>query len=136
MRNPIDCAISNRKEGHVEHFHGMAEDSLPATVDYIIREIAWFLNLQQYHPGRFFHYLQNDFDEKKVRDLGTFLDIPADERWIADCMKCYRIKGSYGADPEVIEAAKASAEKHLVPFPQAKEKIEAMLEENAAASGS
>jgi len=123
IRNPIDSAISNRKEGHVQHFQGLEADTLEATIDFIVEEIAWFLDQEKAFPGRFFHFGQNDVDRATLGRLAAFLGVEPEERWIADSLTCWKLKGSYEVAADVKAAYRASVEKHMARHPEMQGKL-------------
>ncbi|MCP4693418.1 MAG: PqqD family peptide modification chaperone [Desulfobacterales bacterium] len=102
IRNPMDCAISNYRH-HVSRYLELEVFSLENILERSLKEIAWFLDRQDAHPGRFFCYFENEFDEHLLARLAEFLQIDADHQWIRDALACYRLKKPYTHSPELID---------------------------------
>ena len=89
IRNPIDCAISNLRTGHV-NFFGMHRGISPASpvenvVGAVLDEIAWFVGLQEGSgfPERFFFYFEHGMGRSVLEKLLGFLGLPRDEAYLA-----------------------------------------------------
>ena len=84
IRNPIDCALSNLKTGHVKRFPGLSRSTpTPQVVQAILDEIFWFASLKRQYPDRFHYFFEYAISPTMLADLAQFLRLPPDETWIA-----------------------------------------------------
>jgi hypothetical protein len=99
IRNPIDCAISNLRTGHVQFFaafHGISPaSSLEELVRAVLDEIAWFVTLQENsgRPENFFFYFEHQMGRAVLEKLLEFLRLSPDEAYLtatADAFKAGR----------------------------------------------
>jgi hypothetical protein len=99
IRNPIDCAISNLRTGHVQFFaafHGISPASpLEDLVGAVLDEIAWFAGLQEDsgRPENFFLYFEHEMGRAVLENLLGFLRLSHDEAYLtaaADAFKAGR----------------------------------------------
>lgn len=102
IRNPIDCARSNLKTGHVRLFEGLdAHSSAPDVIDAILDEIDWFTQLGAAHPKRFFHFFAHDLSRMTLIRMATFLGIEPLEAWLADAMDVMQVTKPYVHDDDL-----------------------------------
>jgi hypothetical protein len=101
IRHPIDCAISNAKTGHAKRFQQIENPDPQNVLHAVLREIDWFRKKSQQHPERFFSFCQYELDAKLLDRFARFLNIDPEDRWIADALKCYELKGAYAHTPEL-----------------------------------
>ena len=96
IRNPIDCAFSNRKSGHVNLFAGLDDDSpIERVVEAILDEIAWVRKNQRSYPERFFIYFEPEFDANTVVQLAEFLQLEPKDDWKQNALSAFEIKKRY-----------------------------------------
>ncbi len=127
VRNPIDCAISNIRVKHVQYFEGLEDRSLETVIDFILKELAWFLDREREHPGRFFHFTQNEMSRETLSRLAAFLDLPADERWIDDTLAQWNLKASYDVEPAVRKHYESSVRSILADHPETMRRLLEMV---------
>jgi hypothetical protein len=102
VRNPMDCAVSNRKTGHARHFRGLRETAGVAEIlAAFLEEYSWFARLEDRFPGRFFSFLEREVDEGALRRLAGFLDLDAPETWVCDALEVYDVTGKYTHPPDL-----------------------------------
>lgn len=96
VRNPMDCAKSNLKTGHVKLFSGLA---LPASVENVLlaifNEYLWFLDLKSRYPSRFFYYFEHQLGVDTLKDLASFLGLGFDDQWCAAAIEGFSVKSPY-----------------------------------------
>lgn len=117
IRHPIDCAVSNLKTGHYEILRMRRDDSLPAVLDAIVNEIAWFQDCRAAHPDRFFSFYQDGVDVASLDAMATFLGVASDERWRRDALACFATKPGYAHDESIVRHYRESVESRLRAHP-------------------
>jgi hypothetical protein len=119
VRNPLDCAASNIRKGHVRHFEGLAAGAdTEAALTAILDEFVWFRNLQEQHGERFFHFFAHDEPHQMLTRMAAFLQLEAQQDWLeagaeafqvssgydhaTDLVRLYRemVESKFGRDPE------------------------------------
>jgi hypothetical protein len=124
VRNPMDCAVSNRKTGHVRHFRGLRETAgVEEILAAFLEEYAWFARLEDRFPGRFFSFLEYEVDAETLSRLAGFLDLDAPETWIADALEVYDVTGKYTHPPELIEHYETLVREHFEWSPERRERL-------------
>ena len=104
IRNPIDCALSNQKTGHAK-LRGLGKSAAVVEIlDHVLDEILWFYRLEQQYPARFFHYLENDFDQDTAIRLADFLCLRRDPEWQEAVLEAFDISKHYEYPNTLIEA--------------------------------
>jgi len=103
IRNPIDCAISNVKTDHAAIFDGLAanptvEDVLRA----VMRELAWYAELREANPERFFHFYEYEEPREMLTRLAGFLQLDADPTWLDNAVEAMKLKPGYDHDPALV----------------------------------
>jgi hypothetical protein len=99
IRNPLDCAVSNLKTGHVNHFQGLSRNSSTReVVQAILDEIFWFANLKKEFPDRFYYFFEHEISHTMLVDLAAFLQLDSDEAWIANALSAMKINPGYEHD--------------------------------------
>lgn len=122
IRNPMDCAISNLKTGHVQYFEDLDENPSPTDVlKEILDEIRWFATLQKKNPERFFYFFEHDISSQMLTRLAEFLHLDADERWIANALAAMKIKSGYDHDRELVDFYRNTVNVNFKEFPQLSE---------------
>ena len=96
VRNPLDCAASNRKTGHASRFRHLNNRApIERVVAAVLDEFRWFLELRDRHSDRFFSFFEHEFGRPTLRDMAQFLEIEADERWCENALQVFQSQGSY-----------------------------------------
>ena len=109
IRNPIDCAMSNLRRGHVHALgvhHGVSKSSaLDAVVAAVLDEIAWFFALRDAsgRPDCFCHYFEHEMGRELLERLLRFLDLPADETYFTTAAEVFKADPAPGKDARVLE---------------------------------
>lgn len=105
IRNPLDCAVSNLKTGHVAIFENLAPDaSQAAVVDAILDEILWFADLRAQNPDRFFRYYEHSVTREMLVRLALFLELEPLESWLDAALAAMNLKPGYDHAPELVES--------------------------------
>jgi hypothetical protein len=103
IRNPLDCAISNLKTGHVNIFRGLNKYSTVFEVmQAVLDEIYWFALHMEDFPDRFFYYFEHAISRKMLVNLATFLKLDPDEAWLSDALSVMITKSNYEHDSEIL----------------------------------
>ena len=96
IRNPLNCAFSNIKTGHVNIFPTLNKDSaFEEVLAAVLNELKWFLELRKKYPERLFYYFENNFSKEKLLKLAEFLGVEPDRQWCEDALATFKIKSSY-----------------------------------------
>lgn len=96
VRNPMDCALSNIKTGHSKVLCPEHPESPNDVLGAVLAEIAWFRGLQRtYGEDRFFSFFEFEERSELMERLLAFLELPRDERWIADATRCFDLDARY-----------------------------------------
>jgi hypothetical protein len=104
IRNPLDCAVSNLKTGHVEMLNGVdAGSPLPEVVEAILDEIQWFASLQEDFPDRFFYFLEHSISREMLVRLAEFLDLAPDDDWVSNAPDVMVTKSHYDHGPRLMD---------------------------------
>jgi len=113
VRNPIDCAVSNIKSGHVKLFRGLDENSpIEKVVEAILDEFKWVRGLERIHPDRFFIYFEPEFREETLVHLAEFLEVEMNEEWKRNSLAAFEIKKRYDhPEPLVMHYRRAVQER-------------------------
>jgi hypothetical protein len=103
IRNPMDCAISNLKTGHVHLFKGL--DKRSSVVDVtraILEEIFWYTEIKELFPERFFNFYEHGISSQMLINLATFLQLDPDEAWLSNALSVMKTKPSYEHDSKLL----------------------------------
>ena len=124
IRNPLDCAISNLKTGHVNRFRGLDQRSKVSEVLLaILKEIHWFASHKKNHPDRFFYYFEHSIDREMLLKLASFLSLDADEDWISRALRVMVNKSSYQHNPDLLAFYRKCVEQQFAQFPALAEQL-------------
>jgi hypothetical protein len=124
IRNPLDCAESNMRTGHMLIFPNLnPASSFEEVLDSIMKELLWFLDLQKKYPERFFYYFENDFNQNVLISLANFLRIYPDIQWINNAFAIFKIKKPYIHDSNKIKFYKDLVERYFLGYPGAFKKL-------------
>jgi hypothetical protein len=96
VRNPLDCAVSNLRRGHVKFFEG-ANRSTPVeqVVEMILDELLWFENLRVQYPTRFFAFFEYEFNRETLVELAQFLELAPLEEWCSNAIAAFDNQSTY-----------------------------------------
>lgn len=119
IRNPLDCAVSNQKTGHVGIFRGLKKDApLDEVLVAILDEIYWFAALKQANPDRFFSYFEHSVNDTMLHDMAAFLQLSPDPEWLSNALAAMEINSSYQHSPELITLYTQYVDKQRAAFPE------------------
>jgi hypothetical protein len=103
IRNPLDCARSNIKTGHVKLFRGLnASPSEMDVVQAIVDEVVWFEELKNAYPDRFFNYCEHEISREMLVSLAVFLQLEPLESWLDVAMPLMKTTSSYEHGDELV----------------------------------
>jgi len=102
VRNPMDCAMSNKRMDFSSRFDNLKDKTLKSYVNSILLEFKWFLEKREEKPESFFYFFQDDYNEAFFKKLAGYLMIDADEKWIKDCLDFIQIKKSYKHEQDLV----------------------------------
>lgn len=129
IRNPVDCALSNMKTGHMR---GLVDSEGPRafgnTLDAVMREIRWFHELMNRYPDRFFCFYENGFNEGVVRSLAEFLQISADRTWVDDVIQNYDVRHPYEYTGEMKDVYRELVGRYFGALPGVRERLESFIQ--------
>lgn len=128
IRNPLDCTESNLKTGHVRILENQDRSSHPISVmTTILDEIAWFAELEQQHPDRFFHYFAHRLDETILKSMAGFLSLEMNEEWLRRSLAVSRIKSHYEHPPRMIQEYRSAVDKKFMDLPSFRQGLQAFF---------
>ena len=99
IRNPIDCALSNLRTGHVAFFGApdllSGQRPIDAVLSAVLDEIVWFLGLRDAsaQPERFFLFFQHELGRRVLEKMLDFLRLRPDEAYLAAVTDAFRVAG-------------------------------------------
>lgn len=124
VRNPLDCAVSNLKVGHVKWFEGLnAGATLSQTIEAVLREFAWFLDLHDAFPGRFFYFYENEDIRPVAERLAAFLRVDPEPQWLEGVVKAYQLESTYQHAPDVLDCYTSLVSKQFAARPSTAEAL-------------
>ena len=104
IRNPLDCATSNLKEGYAHIFQGLnKESSVFEILRAILDEIFWVANLKAEFPNRIFYFFEHEISRNMLTSLAKFLQLDPTEAWLSDALITMKIKSGYDHSDELID---------------------------------
>jgi hypothetical protein len=124
IRNPMDCAISNLKTGHVDQFRTLNGDSsVYEVMQAIMDEIYWFASQKKKYPGRFFYYFEHSITREMLTDLATFLKLDPNEVWLSNAMSVMISKSNYEHDSALLSFYRKIVMNKFAHFPVLSEQL-------------
>jgi hypothetical protein len=118
IRNPLDCALSNMKTGHVNLFENLNGQSTEFEVlQAVLDEILWFAKLEEEYPGRFFHYFEHSISREMLGRLASFLELDPLESWFDSALLAMKPKGGYQHDDDLVAFYRQYVNDEFVCFP-------------------
>lgn len=125
IRNPMDCALSNLKTGHVNRFPGLDRSSpTQEVVQAILDEIFWFANLRREYPGRFHYFFEYAISRTMLADLAGFLRLEPGETWIANALAAMKINPGYDHDEALVRFYRDYVKNKGASFPELAEGLQ------------
>ena len=104
IRNPMDCARSNLKTGHVRLFKDLSSNpSLPDVIDSILVIFEWFRNLQSIHPDRFYCFFAHSFGRETLEGLTRFLMLGESNQWFDHATQAFKVDSRYQHEKEIVQ---------------------------------
>ncbi|WP_457675917.1 hypothetical protein [Thiolapillus sp.] len=125
VRNPLDSATSNLRTGHAKLFGLGKSPDITEVLDAVLEEIRWFMELQDRHPERFFHFLENDFGPDKARALAAFLQLDPNPAWVSVVQEAFDIDRHYQHPTALTEYYRTAVDRQFAPWPRLQEKLQA-----------
>ena len=124
IRNPLDCAISNLKTGHVDQFRVLNRNSSVFEVmQAILDEIHWFASQKKNFPNRFFYYFENSISREMLANLASFLKLDPNEVWLSNAMAVMIAKSNYEHDDALLSFYRETVNDKFSQFPALSEKL-------------
>ena len=124
IRNPLDCAISNLKTGHVDKFRGLNLDSsIFEVMQAVLDEIHWFAAQKENFPSRFFYYFEHSISREMLVNLATFLKLDPNEDWLSNAMSVMIAKSNYEHDSDLLSFYQEAVNDKFSRFPVLSEKL-------------
>ena len=129
IRNPIDCAISNLRTGHVAFFapaHGMsAATPLEELVGAVLDEIAWFVALRDSsgRPENFFLYFEHSMGRGVLEQMLAFLRLPRDEAYLAAATDAFKSGGERPKEARIVARYVDEVHRKFAPQPELRDAL-------------
>jgi hypothetical protein len=129
IRNPMDCAVSNLKTGHVNLFPGLnSNSSTRDVVQAILDEIFWFANLKRESPDRFHYFFEHDISQTMLVDLAKFLQLDPKEGWVSNALSAMKINPGYEHDQTLLSFYRDYINSRGASFPELAKGLLAFIE--------
>ena len=104
IRNPMDCALSNLKTGHVRRFPGMIESPGPRdALSAILKEFHWFEHWRSRLPQHFFLFYEHDMNRQMLENLAEFLRLSPDPDWLQRAQSVMVSKSGYTHSDDFVD---------------------------------
>ena len=124
IRNPLDCAKSNLKTGHVSRFRGLNKGSSDFEVlQAILDEIYWFASYKKKFPSRFFYYFEHSISQEMLVNLATFLKLDPNEVWLSNALSVMVTKSNYEHDDKLLAFYRETVNEKFSRFPALSEEL-------------
>ncbi len=108
VRNPLDCAASNMATGHAALFPDLPKRA--STTDVlraVLRELAWFGELQQKHPDRFHSFFEFEISRLSLSGMASFLGLEPNRAWLDAAQAAMTVRRGRQHEPGLIAAYRA-----------------------------
>ncbi len=129
IRNPLDCAVSNLKTGHVNRFPGLSKSSpTQEVVQAILDEIFWFADLKKKFPDRFHYFFEHEISRPMLVDLARFLELDPDETWITNALSAMEINPGYEHNGALVDFYRDYIKNKGAVFPEVSRGLLAFVE--------
>jgi hypothetical protein len=128
VRNPIDCAISNLRSGHVqffERYHGVSKtSSVEEVVAAILEEIATFVELRERSvPDRFFMYFEHEMGRAVLEKMLAFLGLAPEESYLTTAVNVFRPDRAPQKDQRTIAHYAGEVERRFAQRPELRDAL-------------
>lgn len=131
VRDPLDCAASNLKTGHVARFRGLdVRAPVERVVLAILDEFHWFLELWDRHPDRFFCFFAHEFARPTLRDMARFLELEMNQRWCESALEVFHDDHPYDHTLELRDFYATAVRKRFSDHPTFADKLLRFLDES------
>jgi hypothetical protein len=118
IRNPMDCAISNLKTGHVHLFTGLNKNSSVWEVTRaILDEIYWYTETRESFPDRFFHFYEHTISRDMLAALAKFMRLDPNEDWLTNALSVMKTKPSYDHGSDLLASYREYVQSKFSQFP-------------------
>ena len=129
IRNPIDCAISNLRTGHVTFFataHGISPaSSVEDLVGAVLDEIAWFVRLRENsgRPEKFFFYFEHAMGRGVLEQMLSFLQLPHDEAYLAAAAEAFKASGERRKEARIVDLYADQVKEKFQRYPEMRDAL-------------
>jgi hypothetical protein len=124
IRNPLDCAWSNKKTGHVGIFEGLDTSSpMEQVCAAILDEYLWFKILESRNPDRFACFFEYEPCKDVLVRIATFLELVPEKDWLANASKAFEIKAGYTHPESLVTFFRNGVDKRFSSYPDFAEKL-------------
>jgi hypothetical protein len=106
VRDPLDCAISNRRTGHSFTLGLPIASPVNQVLEAVLRALAWALEKRDQHPDRIFAFTQDQPAEILLPRLADFLGVEPTASWLEDGAKMFLVRDRYEIPPGLAAHAK------------------------------
>ncbi len=124
IRNTLDCAKSNIKTGMATIYPEIIDRTNNKKVIFrILQDYLWLFKLKTQYPDRFFYFFQHEIDRDKLLKLAEFLNISADEKWLAHSLRNYSVRKKYDHSKELKYYYNKTVEEMFSEFPAQQQEL-------------
>jgi hypothetical protein len=129
VRNPVDCAMSNLRTGHIGFFrtaHGLsAESPVEDVVAAVLDEITWFLDLRERsgHADRFFLYFEHEIGKEVLRRMLAFLGLSPNETYLAAAAEAFKVSPAEYDTKPFLESYAGQVKRKFERYPEVRDAL-------------
>jgi hypothetical protein len=91
VRDPMDCARSNRATGHWHHLVPKGEAQFGPILRRVLEALRWFRHWERRNPARFWSFTEAEIDASFPARFAAFCRLAADPGWLADAPRAIAV---------------------------------------------
>ncbi len=129
VRNPLDCAISNKNLGErwLKRAYGLTDFSLESVLEALFKIYHSFFTWSKTYPGRCMALFENECSENTLSQLAQFLSLEHDPAWIVDCLQVWKVNQHYRWEKSWLEYYKILCDRYFSDVPEIKNRFLLMV---------
>ena len=100
VRDPMDCARSNRATGHWHHLVPQDQAQFGPILRRVLEALRWFRRWERQDPSRFWSFTEAEIDAGFPARFAAACRIDPDPRWLADAPRAIQVAERSEHKPE------------------------------------